>query len=185
MEQLQTILAMLTTAALADLGPGPRTGVLPQPELAARLDQQFARTSLSTTNRQLARALVLLWHDHLDTAHTIAQGIGNSDGSYVHAMMHRREPDYWNSKYWWRRVGPHPCFPRLAGRVTEFLKGRGEAELLAKLVPGGKWDAAAFVDACETAAALPASDKRPALLREVQRLEFETLLTHFLEAKPR
>jgi hypothetical protein len=39
----------------------------------------------------------------------------------VHAIMHRREPDPWNSKYWWRRVGAHPCFPELARRAGAFL----------------------------------------------------------------
>ena len=27
--------------------------------------------------------------------------------------MHRREPDAWNSEYWWRKVGPHPVLDRL------------------------------------------------------------------------
>src|SRR4029079_2010324 len=35
------------------------------------------------------------------------------EGSFWHAIMHRREPDPSNSKYWWRLVGPHPALKRL------------------------------------------------------------------------
>jgi hypothetical protein len=94
--------------------------------------------------------------------------------------MHRREPDYWNSKYWWRRVGKHPCFPELARRVAELLEKKVENDLAAKLVPHGDWDAFAFVDACEAAADLPASDARVQLLREIQRIETKIALEHFL-----
>jgi len=135
-------------------------------------------------NQQLVRALILLWHDHLEASHTISQGIENPDGSLVHAIMHRREPDYWNSKYWWRRVGKHPCFPKLARRVGDFLKSSGANGLAEKLIPRGEWDPFAFVDACEAAAGLPASNKQVELLREVQRIESEVALEHFLGSKP-
>jgi hypothetical protein len=177
--------AFLFTAELAELGPGPRAGVGAKAELREVLEAAVRRTRLTEETRQLVCALVLLWHDHLDTAHTIAQGIENPDGSLVHAIMHRREPDYWNSKYWWRRVGKHPCFPELAKRVMEFLKAKGERDLLAKLVPSGQWDPFAFVDACEAAANLPASAKRVQLLREIQRIEAEVALEHFLGAEAR
>ena len=52
--------------------------------------------------------------------------------------------------------------------------------LAAKLIPGGKWDAMAFVDECEAAVATNAKD-RIQLLREIQRIESEAALEYFLE----
>ncbi|MSU59828.1 MAG: hypothetical protein EXS35_16955 [Pedosphaera sp.] len=167
------LLNLLATAEHAALGPGPRAGVKSEAELARDLKPILAEASLSTDERELIRALVLLWHDHLDAAHTISQAIENPGGSLVHAIMHRREPDFWNSKYWWRRVGKHPCFPELARRVTALLDSRNESALLAKLAPRGEWDACAFVDACERAG------DRDDLLREIQRIEFFVALEHF------
>ena len=169
---------LLATAAPAELGPGPRAGVQSEAALNLTLEDLFRRTKLPSAPQPLIRSLLLLWHDHLDAAHTLAQGIETADGSFVHAIMHRREPDAWNSKYWWRRVGHHPAFPEIARRVAALLARSGrreDAELAARLVPGGKWDAAAFVDACAAA-----KDKMVIpTLREIQRLETEVLLESF------
>ncbi|MCL4786389.1 MAG: hypothetical protein KJ070_06275 [Verrucomicrobia bacterium] len=165
---------------LAGLGPQPRSASQPLAALNTSLDEVLRQSGLSAVRQQLLRALLLLWHDHLDASHTISQGIENADGSLVHAIMHRREPDYWNSKYWWRRVGSHACFPELARRVGDFLKANGERDLAAKLLPRGEWDPFAFVDAVEAAAGWPAADQRVGLLREIQRLESEVALDHFL-----
>jgi hypothetical protein len=156
--------------------------VLAPAALAAELNSIFQDAVLPADRRELVRALLLLWHDHLDAAHVIAQGIENRDGSLVHAIMHRREPDYWNSKYWWRRVGEHPCFAALAGRVTEFLRARKAVELAERLVPDGRWDAFAFVDECEAAAEAGAAGPVE-WLRAVQQLETEVALQQFVGAE--
>ena len=65
---------------------------------------------------------LLLWNDALDDSHDISQSIRSKTGSYWHGIMHRREPDYSNSKYWFARVGNHPIFPTLRGRVLELFK---------------------------------------------------------------
>lgn len=62
-----------------------------------------------------------LWayHDFWDEAHTVAQDIDTPDGSFWHAVLHRREPDAWNSNYWWRRVGRHPVLAELERDAAE------------------------------------------------------------------
>jgi hypothetical protein len=163
------IALLLGTERPPELGPERRAGVLSTAEIDARLKGGGAKGDL-------VRAAVYLWHDHLDEAHRIAQEIETADGSLVHAIMHRREPDYWNSKYWFRRVGNHPSFEPLAAAAGALLNKAGENALAEKLLPNGRWDAFAFVDAVEAAAQGELRSKRD-LLQEVQRLEFEALLS--------
>ncbi len=40
-----------------------------------------------------------------DRAHRIAQDDDTSDGSWVHAYLHREEGDIGNAHYWYRRAG--------------------------------------------------------------------------------
>ncbi|MEQ2010533.1 MAG: hypothetical protein ABMA26_27415, partial [Limisphaerales bacterium] len=143
--------ALITQPGPAALGPEPRPGTLSQGDLNRTLDELFRRHG-APAKAELIRALLLLWHDHHDASHTISQSIENPDGSLVHAILHRREPDYWNAKYWFRRVGQHPCFVDLAKRVEPLLAG--DAKLAAQLLPRGAWDAFAFVDAVEAAVAI-------------------------------
>lgn len=149
-------------------------------DLESELQQLAADAGLTSQERELIRSLVLLWHDHLDASHSISQGIENSDGSLLHAIMHRREPDYWNSKYWWRRVGDHPCFAEIAERSSALLQARGELALAKQLLPGGEWDPFALVDACEAAADDGGEGQRSDVLRELQRIESEVALDYFL-----
>jgi len=161
-----------------ELGPGPRANVQAAAALNRQLDQALSQAALTAIRAELVRATVLLWHDHLDAAHGIVQDVETKDGSYIHAILHRREPDYSNAKYWFQRVGAHPCYGELAKRSATFLKGKGETELEGRLLPRGQWDAFAFVDACEAAAGEPPNSARGALLRDIQRMEFEILLNY-------
>ncbi len=47
-------------------------------------------------------------------SHNISQDLPSAVGSFWHGIMHRREGDFGNSKYWFRRVGSHPVFPQIA-----------------------------------------------------------------------
>ena len=53
-------------------------------------------------------ALEALWYERRggwDRAHEIAQDIAGTDGSWVHAYLHRREGDLSNAAYWYRQAG--------------------------------------------------------------------------------
>ena len=164
-----------------ELGPGPRAGVTPLTELNRQIDAALARLAPAASAREHLRALILLWHDHHDAAHQIVQDIENSDGSYLHAILHRREPDFDNARYWFRRVGRHVCYAKLAGQVENFLRTAPASRLAANLLPPGAWDALAFVGACEEVKGRPASDPQTSLLRSIQAIEFVSLLDHLTD----
>jgi len=50
-----------------------------------------------------------LYVDQLDASHIISQDLENPTGSFWHGIMHRREGDFSNSHYWFRKVGNHPA----------------------------------------------------------------------------
>ena len=178
---LGTLRSYFATPEPPELGPGPRRGVDSLAPLRDKLDRELAGAHFMGVRADLVRATILLWHDYFDVAHTIAQEIETPDGSYVHAILHRREPDYDNAKYWFRRVGQHPCFPELASRSSAFLKSKGAPDLERQLIPGNRWDSFAFVDACQFASGEPPGGRPHLLLREIQRMEFEVLLEHLLQ----
>ena len=59
-----------------------------------------------------------LWHDWLDSSHTISQDIHTPTGSFWHAIMHRREGDFCNAKYWYARCQRHPTLAAMAPTPT-------------------------------------------------------------------
>src|SRR3954468_2156445 len=116
-DQVKELKNLLESPSLPDLGPGPRAGITPLSELNHELDQILPRLKLPSRNQQLTRALILLWHDSLDAAHGLAQDIEGPDGAFVHGIMHRREPDFGNAAYWFRRVGQHAAFSEIGKRA--------------------------------------------------------------------
>ncbi len=157
----------------------PRSNREPLESLQSKLRDIFSQTQIPEQTRALVRSLVLLWHDYLDESHSISQNLHSPDGSFLHGIMHRREPDYGNAKYWFHRAGELPCFPEIAARVTRFLDDANENSLKTKLVRDGRWDALAFVDVCEGALTKRA-EKTISVLRKIQEIECNTLLEYFL-----
>lgn len=110
-------------------------------------------------------------HDCLERSHALSQDVEgegrHAAGDYWHAVMHRREPDYGNSKYWYRRVGRHPIFQELALRAAREFESAGERDSAAwseRVCGGGEWNAFAWVDLCEAA-----GGDRSGPLRDVAR----------------
>ena len=94
------------------------------------------------------RAALFLHYDFLDQSHALSQDLHTPEGSYWHGILHRREPDFDNAKYWFRRVGTHPVMEPLRPRRPN---GAAEEPSLATrfLVEQPRWDPLAFVDLCE------------------------------------
>lgn len=71
--------------------------------------EQFTSSlSASRPPQGISKLLQAMWHDGKDdwhTAHDIAQDIATSEGSWVHAYLHRKEGDEGNAAYWYRRAG--------------------------------------------------------------------------------
>ena len=163
----------IDTGDLPALGPQQRASV----ESVGALGQAVGALGMSPTVATLARSAALLWHDHLDASHDVSQDLPSSDGSFLHGIMHRREQDYPNAKYWFRRAGDHPCYPALATQAAAYLGVTGNEALAKRLVPGGQWDPFAFVDAVESAMQ---NGQLVDALQNIQRLEFESLVASFL-----
>ena len=104
--------------------------------------------------------------DALDAGHRIFQDAPGDLGSYWHGMMHRREGDFDNARYWFRRAGALPFFKKLhrsAGEVSP---------LVARQV---SWDPYLFAGECEQARFGAENAEECA---KVQRAEFDALFDY-------
>ena len=85
-----------------------RHGTRPCDSIDVNLGEFEASLRGSTPPDGVHGVLEALWHERRgdwDRAHEIAQDIAGSDGSWVHAYLHRREGDQSNAAYWYRRAG--------------------------------------------------------------------------------
>lgn len=168
--------ALISLDRLCELGPG-------RPNRDARDDLQnltaadlFAGVSIGDqASAQCCVSGLWLLHDYLDDSHNISQDISTSSGSYWHGIMHRREPDFPNAKYWFRRTGDHPIFPALRNAAVELAERADANGPAAWLRERGDWDPFAFVDLCETAGKDPAWEM---LAREIAREEWRLLFDY-------
>ncbi|OCF35851.1 hypothetical protein I316_02344 [Kwoniella heveanensis BCC8398] len=97
-------------------------------------------------------AALHLANDDIHHCHLIAQdNEGDPTANLLHATLHRREGDYWNSKYWWSNVRSHPLISSSSA-------------------------AKSFVDACEVAGKQAQDEKRQKKLREEQYAELRRIV---------
>lgn len=123
-----------------------------------------------------AGCLAGLWliHNFLDESHRISQDIETPSGSFWHGIMHRREGDYSNAKYWFRRVGTHPIFEDLAAAAAHLARNQQPTSSAAQRVAsGGRWDPMAMVD--WVSAAVRGGDADRALCEQIAFAEWQLL----------
>jgi hypothetical protein len=100
---LADVFAGWTAAMPALVEPMPNQPLLAElPGFVQSMESLVPRASRDT--RGCLRAALHLLADDLSTAHTLCQDIATPQGSAWHAIVHRREGDFWNSNYWWRRA---------------------------------------------------------------------------------
>ncbi|MBA2114814.1 hypothetical protein [Bremerella alba] len=163
---------LIQTAPLCPLGPGNPDRTVFERLQAIQVDSLSNKPVQDT---EMARACIsglwLLWN-YLDESHTISQDLPSSTGSYWHAIMHRREPDYGNGKYWFRRTGDHPAMEPLAAKAN-LLASDANLDSHTQFLAEPNWDPMAMVDACEAVSRGKCANEL--LLRKVAQLEWETL----------
>ncbi|MCA8996270.1 MAG: hypothetical protein KDA80_04775 [Planctomycetaceae bacterium] len=150
--------------------------------LAHRIASYSPGDVASRVDLSALHAGLLQVHDRLDESHSLSQSIEGKgrhrNGDYWHAIMHRREPDYGNSKYWFRRVGQHPVFLELAQLATLACENFDEAfvgEWPSRLITRTGWDPFAFVDLCQQAERTDGSILGE-LARQIQWIEMLLLI---------
>lgn len=115
----------------------------------------------------LVRGGLLYAVDAIDAAHRVSQGATSDLGSYWHGMIHRREGDFDNARYWFRRAGTLGCSGALH---------RAASEVSADAARQTGWDPYFFTGQCEQAR-FGAAELVPELVK-LQRVEFETLFDY-------
>jgi hypothetical protein len=168
---------LLAGAPLNELGPG-EPGQEAKPRLAALTPESVASPRPMADRRMALLCIAGLWlrYDFAHEAHAICQDIETPDGSYWHAIVHRREPDFDNAKYWFRRVSAHPILAQLHADSRQFALESPPDKLSAFLQQQTKWDAFRFVDLCQAAFGGP--PPLESLCRRIQQREWELLFDH-------
>ncbi|MEA3213001.1 MAG: hypothetical protein QOE70_6058 [Chthoniobacter sp.] len=115
----------------------------------------------------LVKGALLYAADALDPAHRVFQEAHSDLGSYWHGMVHRREGDFGNGRYWFRRAGTLPCFAALH---------REASGVSADMARQSNWDPYLFTGQCEQAR--HGAEELVAELVKLQRLEFDALLDY-------
>lgn len=138
----QSMRHTLNSLQVADLFPGPVA---------------------TNSNAQCVLSGLWLLHGFLEEAHEICQLIPTAEGSFWHAIMHRMERDYWNSKYWYQKVGRHVVLDRITQRLER------------------RWHPANFVEVCEQSSGTNVPAERVNAIRHMSQIEWQELFQYCWE----
>ncbi len=168
---------LIDAAEPMPLGPGEPNRAMEPALNALSINRAFAHTRvLDPMMAHACLAGVWLLHGFLDESHRISQGIDTPTGSYWHAIMHRREPDYPNSKYWFARTGSHPIYPALHEAAAALADRHDCPDEAVFLRTQSEWDADAFVDLVEAVERGRSSARD--LCLAIQQTEWQLLFNH-------
>ncbi|MGP4039578.1 hypothetical protein ACTWP4_06720 [Gracilibacillus sp. D59] len=148
-----------------------------KPELSKEIndlseEEITGKAAPSSLTTLATRSGLLLWNDDLYASHAISQNISEPIGSYWHGIMHRREGDFGNSKYWFSKVGDSPIFEEL------YEQGK---KIYPKIKEWKQWDPSLFIDEVEEVTSKGEEDtQRGKQLRQLQALEISLLLQYSL-----
>lgn len=168
---------LLASERLNELGPGEADQRVRS--ILAALSPEKLVAPHGLADRDMAAACLAglwLYFDFASESHALSQEIETVEGSYWHGILHRREPDFANAKYWFRRVGPHPIGPNLAATARELAQTAEPDRAAEYLGALAEWDHFRFVDLCQ--AVLAGRSSAELLCRQIQRCEWELLFDH-------
>jgi len=135
--------------------------------------------TLPIKNPQDANAMLAglwLWHDALEECHQIVQDLIGPTGSFWHAIMHRREGDFSNAKYWYARAADHRAL-RLISAMAMDVVGRKTTDKSLLRIVSGEYQPDAFVDLVEAIHSSPDDPRYQSAIR-LQQMEWEALFHH-------
>jgi hypothetical protein len=163
----------------APYGPTPQRPVAAARETLKSLDHAALFGMSRVVDRNMADCCLAglwLWFDFLDESHTISQNIETPTGSFWHGILHRREPDYGNAKYWFARVRNHPVYAELAKSLPRIASANSTAVQQGDWLQGNTWDATKFVDLCERGSRSGGALEE--LCRQLQIAEWQALFDY-------
>jgi hypothetical protein len=131
---------------------------------------------LQIQDQEMARAcLAGLWLklNELSRSHKISKELGALSGAYWHGILHRRELDFENAKYWFHEAGDHPALPSL---LEEAQRIGAASDAIVPFHDWDGWDADQFVDFVDEG--LGRGDAFEKLLLEVQEAEWLALFQY-------
>jgi hypothetical protein len=144
-------------------------------------DSLLARPARRSDSASAVLSGLWLWHDWLDESHTLSQAIHSPTGSYWHGIMHRREGDFGNAKYWFAKCRSHPAHSRVAELARPVLDASPVGGTYAGKLTRGGWEPYALVDLAQEADDRPAGDPVRELAVALQRAEWKALFAETVQ----
>ena len=152
----------ITAAALPPLDAGP---------IDSAIVRWIESNSLPGGPAGLPVCVLWLLAGDLDHSHRISQQSETPLGSFLHGVMHRREFDFSNAKYWFRRVGDDQSIATMVRQCDERSGGVYQ-------------NPTSFVDRCERAVDGGQTRDKTADLISAQWTEWQGLMKAAIDQSP-